>query len=110
MTITPRNMFEQYLQTPVEFNSLEELVNLPFVKSMANRENFYRFSITTDKTKKLMAEYNEGGEWWVVGFLSETIAELPEWSPQKNDIESKSDITLQQSKATYTGMYMKDFK
>jgi len=110
MTITPRNMFEQYLQTPVDFNSLEELVNLPFVKLRSDRKDFYRFSVSNGKSKLLLVEYNEGKEWWVVGYLSEAIEGLPEWFSPKTNTECKHEVLPSQiHKATYTGMYMEGF-
>lgn len=111
MTIIPRNMFEQYSQTPIEFNSLEELVNLPFVKHYKNKKDFYRFSITNSKSKMLMAEYNEGSVFWVVGFLSEAIEGLTEWTPPESNTEdTPKTLTSQLVHATYTGMYIEGFK
>ena len=81
-----------------EFNSLEQLLEIPFVKNitkislMGNGSKFYRFSYSTmsyasDESKRyaLMAEYNEGYEWWVIGYINdkEIISKLPVWEEKR---------------------------
>lgn len=54
-----------------EFNTLEELLEIPFVKRKIF-DGFKRFSISYDSDKDsgcyLMAEYNDGSDW-VAGFI-----------------------------------------
>lgn len=54
----------------VEFDSLEELVEIPWVKSRSADVNFDRFSVSGSH---LMAEYKNPREWWVVGFLKHPV-------------------------------------
>lgn len=75
----------------VKFNSLEELFNIEFVdnfkfhifETKINNPDFHRFSISIQNGHKiLMAEYKQGTEWWVVGFIEggdDIIKELPKW-------------------------------
>lgn len=60
----------------VEFNNKEELFNIDWVKNFAKRENFHRFSMSRQKgdwprkpQHSLMAEYDNGYEWWVVAHI-----------------------------------------
>lgn len=65
--------------SPVEFNTLDELLQIPFVSNFSEEENFYRFSLAG---YSLMAEFDEGREWWVVGSISRPGAlNLPVWKP-----------------------------
>jgi hypothetical protein len=83
-----------------EFNSLEELLNLDFVKNFKNtlddkpNPHFHQFSISNHAGKRgyedeytniLMAEFKDGSEWWVVGYISETeiVNQLPVWEPKE---------------------------
>jgi hypothetical protein len=78
-----------YEDAVVSFTTTEELLNIDFVKNFAKDiggDTFYRFSISPADSpgvrQTLMAEYNNGKKWWVVGFLdtNEGIT-LPQWSP-----------------------------
>jgi hypothetical protein len=42
---------------------------------------FYRFSQSTEHgaTPTLMAEYDNGDRWWVIGYMSAPLDGLPEW-------------------------------
>jgi len=80
-----------------EFNSLEELLALDFVDNFkklpanTNREldpHFHQFSISSmsdklnvDFPNVLLAEYDGGKTWWVVGYINETeiVKQLPVW-------------------------------
>lgn len=75
----------------VEFETYEELIEIDFVKEYMgnppwrNLRIFHRFSLG-ENGKKLMAEYNEGRNWWVVGYLSKDHGlDLPEWKPKKKE-------------------------
>jgi hypothetical protein len=80
-----------------EFNSLEELLAIDFVDNFKKLQsglpskevdpNFHQFSISNQCTLGgevpyvLMAEYEGGKVWWVVGYISETeiVKQLPVW-------------------------------
>jgi len=56
------------------FNSLKELLNIKWVKQFSKSNNFYRYSIDLadshpSSQHTLMAEYKNGSEWWVIGFI-----------------------------------------
>jgi hypothetical protein len=59
-----------------EFDSLEQLLEVDWVKSWKDRQGFHRFSVNKNK---LMAEYMQGRLWYVVGFIKEPIEGLPTW-------------------------------
>lgn len=67
------------------FTSLEELLNIEWVDFFRRSPNFYQYSIDKDATNygfeyTLLAEYNDGYNWWIIGFIDEyeLIKELPE--------------------------------
>ncbi len=69
----------------LEFDQLEELLEMDWVKGFSRREDFsgYAMSIGDHPLQyaHLMATYKDGTEWWVVGYLSEACSKLalPEW-------------------------------
>lgn len=69
--------FEGFENETVEFSSLKEMLEIPWVKHFSTDPTFHQFSISNDN---LMAEYREGREWWVVGFLKDPNVELPAWN------------------------------
>ena len=79
----------------VEFNSLEELLKIPFVnnfsfspKSVLFERRFHQFSYddysrsNPNKRYVILAEYEDSRLWYVVGFTddNEIVKELPRWS------------------------------
>lgn len=63
-----------------EFDTLEELLAVPFVAHWKSNPGFHRFSMNVEVgLSYLMAEYHNGKEWWVVGYLSGSIPGLPRW-------------------------------
>ena len=58
-----------------EFNTVEELREIPFVKSHIETEGHYRLSISRNL---LMNELNEGYVWFVVGTLLDELPDLPQ--------------------------------
>jgi hypothetical protein len=73
-----------------EFETLDELLSLDFVKRFNDGDNsFYRFSVNDYSTRvHLMAEYDEGRKWWVVGYIYGIAKDdigLPQWKPNKGD-------------------------
>lgn len=74
--------------TPIEktFTTETELLNMEFVKNWEQDKGFYRFSLNdyADNIKLLMAEFDNGRKWWVVGLIIFEPGEklnLPEWEP-----------------------------
>jgi len=61
------------------FDTIEELLNLPFVSRWTGQGNFHRFSISRDSYPRLMAELDGGLIWWVVATLDRDMPELPTW-------------------------------
>lgn len=67
-----------------EFETLDQLLNIDWVKTWADRKDFYRFSLDCSPGENiLMAEYNGGKVWWVVGFIDNYIEGLLDWVPVK---------------------------
>jgi hypothetical protein len=66
-----------------EVATLEELLALEWVsfwkESPNDGEEFHKYSQSkVDDGCYLMAEYNKGKSWWVVGYIDEQL-DLPEW-------------------------------
>ena len=61
----------------VGFDTTEELLEIDFVKNWSKIETFYRYSISGNH---LMAEYENGKKWWVIGNIR-NIVDLPKWIP-----------------------------
>lgn len=58
------------------FDSLAQLLEVPFVKSWTDKKDFYQLSV---EDHCLIAEQRGGRSWWVVGFLRESVPGLPKW-------------------------------
>lgn len=81
------NWISGYENQEVEFEGLDDLLAIEFVNGFKERGDFYRFSIDPapfDNKHLLMAEYRDGKEWWVVGYLNEKV-DLPKWKPVYED-------------------------
>ena len=84
--------FSGFKNSIVEFETTEELLNIDFVKKFSkfpngeNDKKFYRYSINEvngHNQKFLMAEYDNGYKWWVIGLINESAkVDLPEWKPK----------------------------
>lgn len=70
------DFFEGFEKALVDFNTLEDLLAIPWVKNFSAHANFYRYSVSDNH---LMAEYRGGRTWWVVGTLRHRVDGLPEW-------------------------------
>jgi hypothetical protein len=68
-----------------EFHSQEELLAHPWIASWAQEKGFFRYSLSPQGRgyeTHLMAEFDEGKKWWVLGYLSDTEGlSLPKWKP-----------------------------
>lgn len=69
------------------FSSLEALMEIPFVKAFSEDKFFEKFVVSGDS---LMAIYEGGCKWEVVGTLEDSDIGLPEWEgPTRAVSESK---------------------
>lgn len=57
------------------FDTIDELLNISWVLKAKEVEYFHRYSIS--KEHYLMAEFNDGFIWWVIGEISVEKIELP---------------------------------
>lgn len=69
----------------VKFNTTEELLEIEFVKNFSRNDKFYRYSLSTNLGScSLMAELEEGYEWWVIGHIDSAEGiNLPIWKPKE---------------------------
>jgi hypothetical protein len=76
------NYVSGYENNKNTFKSIQELLNIDWVSNFKS-DKFYQFSMCHKSfhgdQNTLIAEYNNGEEWYVVGFINETdlINELP---------------------------------
>lgn len=66
------------------FETLDELLLIPFVMRWSEDPSHYRF--VQDRgigNWYLIAEQDNGTRWWVVGYLKEQVPGLPEWREPK---------------------------
>jgi chloramphenicol O-acetyltransferase len=65
--------FSGYENKTNSFNSLDELLNIDWVKSFSEYKDFFRFSIEIaderEKNHTLLGEYKNGQSWYVIGFI-----------------------------------------
>lgn len=63
------------------FESKQELLDIPFVKKFSEENNFVGYALSPDSKKTaLMAVYDDGYKWWVIGFIEDVSGiDLPEW-------------------------------
>lgn len=73
----------------VGFNTLEELLNIDWVKWWSKQSNFHRYSYDS----YLMAEFDEGYTWYAIGMLRNSV-NLPKWEAKykKLDVEALFEI------------------
>ena len=67
---------EGFDQSIVNFNTLEELLAIDFVKRFSEHDNFHQYCVSDNH---LMAEYRGGRQWWVIGTLKDPNVGLPQW-------------------------------
>lgn len=72
--------FEGFENELVEFSTDEELINIPFVKNFLN-DKFSHYSVSDNH---LMAIYDDGFEWGVIGTIQyPALVKLPKWDGGK---------------------------
>ena len=81
--------FTGFENATVEFDGVEALLAISFVTSFVN-ESFHQFSIDTTNGDNiaLMAEYDDGNKWWVVGFLDSPV-DLPRWDKDSDRVRTQ---------------------
>lgn len=69
----------------------DELLATNFIARWGEHPGFHRFSLSHENQEppfNLMAEYNEGKEWWVVALLwpeHNNELTLPDWEPRRDE-------------------------
>lgn len=71
---------EETFRGPYEFEDLNELKRLKFVRELIHDDNFYCLSVARDgrSRQQLMFE-SKDGRYMVIGHLQEDVPELPQW-------------------------------
>lgn len=78
--------FVGFVNAVFEFETLNQLLAIDFVKHFANLPTFHRFSLDENR---LMAEYKDGEVFWVVAMIDQPEAvDLPTWTPPEDSIDS----------------------
>lgn len=79
--------FAQFEHNATDFDGL---LSAEWIKNIKQQDKFYKFSFTKYLSGNdvfiLMAEFEEGKRWWVVGFIQDCKMEdinLPEWRTGK---------------------------
>ena len=73
--------YSGYDNEEVNFNTLDELLNISWVKRFSDDEDFYRYSCSDGL---LMAECNKGYDWHVIGSLDcPFVSGLPKWKAKE---------------------------
>lgn len=83
--------FENVIKT---FSTLEELYAIEFVANFKDPRSgtFYRYSLSREQGSSeyphvLMAEYQEGYVWYVIGYIdeSEIAKQIPAWQGKRKE-------------------------
>ena len=85
------------------FTSIEQLLEIPFVKSWTDDKDFYRLSV---QDNCLIAEL-KSGKWRVVGFFHDPVPELPEFDSgiyEASDADSELVRSIDYSKGDEVGL------
>lgn len=80
--------FPSYMDFDAEcigFDTLDELMAIPWVKHFSTLKDFHRFSGGTH----LMAEMEDGYSWWAVGRLRYPVDGLPTWEAKYKNQDSR---------------------
>jgi len=65
------NFFSGFIPKEYDFDTIEELLDIPFVKRWMEMPKFFRLTKSRMKSSQqiLMCELNEGKEFWAIGWL-----------------------------------------
>lgn len=77
--------FDVELPSNFTFETIDELRE--HLREWELKKGFHRWSLSENR---LMAEYDSGKQWYVVGYVSEPI-DLPQWIPPETSKDSKND-------------------
>ena len=58
----------------VQFETLEELLEIPFIKNWTTIPEFYQFA--SSPSGRLIGQFKGGYEWWVIGTLKHPVEGL----------------------------------
>lgn len=72
----------------VSFDTLEELMEIPWVKSWKEAPQFHRFSADS----YLMVEREDGYWWWAIGKLRHPVEGLPLWEAKYREKEKQHAV------------------
>ena len=82
--------FEGFTPQTAEFETLEELLNIPFVKRVSWFVDFSGYVMSNGQNldgkvdaEYLMATSQDGKEWWVIGRITGGTVDLPTWRPNE---------------------------
>lgn len=88
------NFMTGFIAEKAEFESLEELQKVSFVKRWMDNPKFFKLSVSFHTNQHvLMCELNEGKEFWAIGWLygdSELKNIIPEW--EKKDFKNSNTL------------------
>ena len=78
------NFFSGMTSIKTEFDSVEELEQVPFVARWMSRDSFVRLSLSyrdkKNKSKAILMVENNDGTFWAIAFLKDVEdLKLPEW-------------------------------
>jgi len=68
--------FEGFENESKDFETLLDLMEMPFVKRFSDDPTFFQFVVSGES---LMATYDKGAFWLVVGELQDSDIGLPKW-------------------------------
>lgn len=80
------NYFDGFDIKTESFESIKQLTNIPWVKSFSTSPTFHRFSTSNFY---LMAEYDSGTRWYIVGLFKLPEVRLPTWEPKQIESQNK---------------------
>jgi hypothetical protein len=68
----------------VEFDTIKQLLAILFVMNFSEQPGFFKYSVDRSGDEPfLMAEYQNGTIWYVVGVLDKDV-DLPDWKSVRN--------------------------
>ena len=79
---------------PLEYETLQDILDMDFIKRFLSREDFYKFSRSGNH---LMLELRDGYEWHVVATIENIEAlDLPEWDKGRTKVtDGNEEFTVE---------------